>query len=107
MRSAVHKAVCSPVRNPLDAREKHAIRAAMSAPSHLLGRLLARSAGVRDPRVRWRIDDGPWFDNALSTLDIEGPHLHLRIERATADDEQSRDEDDERRLETVLERRLA
>ena len=79
----------------------------MSTPAHFVGRLLARSAGVRDPSVRWRIKDGPWFDNALSTLDIEGRRLNLRIEKALPEDEQSRGKEDERRLETVLERRLA
>jgi hypothetical protein len=107
VRSAVHQAVCSPVRNPLDSRETRTIKAAMSKPAHVVGRLLARSAGVRDPSVRWRIKDGPWFDNALSTLDIEGRRLNLRIEKALPEDEQSRGEEDERRLETVLERRLA
>jgi hypothetical protein len=107
VRSAVHQAVCSPVRNPLDAREKRAIRTGMSAPAHLLGRLLARSAGLRDPNVRWRIEAGPWFDNVLSTLDIEGRHLQLRIEKAVPEDEEARGEEDERRLETVLERQLA
>jgi hypothetical protein len=107
VRSAVHQAVCSPVRNPLDARETHTIKAAMSPPAHLVGRLLARSAGVRDPAVRWRIKDGPWFDNAISSLEIEGRRLDLRIEKALPEDEQSRGEEDERRLETVLERRLA
>jgi hypothetical protein len=99
VRSAVHQAVCSPVRNPLGAREKRAIRAAMSAPAHAVGRLVARAAGVHDPPLRWRIDEGPWFDNVISTLDLDGRRLDLRIERTVPGDE--------RRLETVLERRLA
>ena len=99
VRSAVYQAVCSPVRNPLDAREKRAIRAGMSKPAHAVARLLARSAGVPDPRMRWRIQEGPWFDNVLSTLDIDGRRLDLRIERTLPDEDP--------RLETVLERRLA
>jgi PhoD-like phosphatase len=107
VRSAVHQAVCSPLRNPLSSREKRAIKVAMSPPAHAFGRLLARSAGVSDPALRWRMDDGPWFDNVLSTLEIDGRRLGLRIEKAVPEDEEARGEDDERRLETVLERRLA
>jgi hypothetical protein len=98
VQSAVYQAVCSPVRNPLDSREKHAIKAAMSRPAHAVTRRLARSAGVKDPAVRWRIGQGPWFDNVISTLDIDGRRLDLRIERTARG---------EARLETVLERRLA
>jgi len=100
-RSAVYQAVCSPLRNPLDSNEKRAIRAAMSRPAHAVARALARSARVEDPSIRWRICDGPWFDNQVATLDIDGRFLTLRIERALAGPGESRD------LETVLERRLA
>jgi PhoD-like phosphatase len=99
VRSAVHQAVSSPVRNPLDSREKNVIKAGMSKPAHLASRLLARSAGVRDPALRWKIDEGPWFDNVLSTLDIEARRLDLRIERARPEDGA--------RFETVLDRQLA
>jgi hypothetical protein len=98
VRSAVHQAVCSPVRNPLDSREKRAIKAGMSPATHAVTRLLARSAGVPDPRIRWRIQEGPWFDNVLATLDVDGRRLDLRIERTPPG---------EPRLETVLEQRLA
>jgi hypothetical protein len=101
VRSAVWQAVCSPVRNPLDAHQRHAIRAAMRRASELVAHRLARSAGVEDPPIRWRVCDGPWFDNQIATLDVDGPRLRLEIERALPG------EDEEPRLETVLERRLA
>jgi PhoD-like phosphatase len=108
-RSAIYQAVCSPVRNPLDSRERRAIKLGMTRAAHAAARLLARSAGVPDPPIRWRIgpDDGPWFDNVLATLDIDGRRLDLRIERALPEDEERRGEEHGRRLETVLERRLA
>ena len=101
VRSNVWQAVCSPVRNPLDAHERHAIQAAMTRPAHTLGHLLARAAGVQDPAIRWRVCDGPWFDNQIATLDMDGRALRLRIERALPG------EGEDRRLETVLDRRLA
>jgi phosphodiesterase/alkaline phosphatase D-like protein len=102
VRSQVWQAVCSPVRNPLDARERRAIRAAMSRPAAAVAHALARAAGVEDPEIRWRVCDGPWFDNQIATLDVEGRTLRLQIERA-----QPGDHEDDRRLETVLDRRLA
>ncbi|HVE67910.1 MAG TPA: alkaline phosphatase D family protein [Solirubrobacteraceae bacterium] len=102
VRSQVWQAVCSPVRNPLDSRERRVIRAAMTRTAEAAGRLLARSAGVEDPEIRWRVCDGPWFDNQIATLDVEGRSLRLEIERA-----QPGDTEEDRRLETVLSRRLA
>jgi hypothetical protein len=45
--------------------------------------------------------EGPWFDNQVATLELEGRSLTLRLERATPG------EGEVRALETVLERRLA
>ncbi|MDX6671834.1 MAG: hypothetical protein QOI91_2197 [Solirubrobacteraceae bacterium] len=102
VRSHVWQAVCSPVRNPLDTREKRVIRAAMTRPARALARRLARAARVEDPEIRWRVCEGPWFDNQIATLDVHGASLTLRIERA-----QPGDDADAGRLETVLERALA
>ena len=99
-RSRVYQAVCSPLRNPLDKRERRVIRAGMTRTAHAAGRLLARSAGVQDPAIRWRVCEGPWFDNQIATLDISGRRLDLRIERATPGPGENRG------LETVLERSL-
>ena len=95
-RSAVWQAVCSPLRNPLDARERQVIRAASSRPVEVLAHALARSAGVEDPNIRWRVCEGPWFDNQVAMLTIDGRRLDLRLERAQPHG-----------LEAVLERRLA
>jgi hypothetical protein len=99
--SAVYQAVCSPIRNPLDTHEKRAIDAADSRPAAVLAHALARSAGVPEPDIRWRICDGPWFDNLISTLELEGRSLCLRMERAVGE------RGEEPRLEELLERRLA
>jgi hypothetical protein len=102
VRSAVYQAVCSPMRNPLDARERRAIKTMFRRPVAALTHALARAAGVSDPPVRWRsVGGGPWFDNQLATLHISGPRMDFRIERA------HRGEDGEAVLECVQESRLS
>jgi hypothetical protein len=102
VQSSVWQAVCSPYRNPLDSRERAVIRAGMSPAAAAVGRALARSAGVPEPAVRWRaVGGGPWFDNQVATLTIDGRRLDMRLERALPVDETHA------RLDCVLERRLA
>jgi PhoD-like phosphatase len=102
VRSNVYQAVCSPYRNPLNERERWIIRLGASRPFELVSRMLAAAAGVDEPDVRWRmVGDGPWFDNQLGTLRIDGRSIGLRLERAVPVDEQLA------RLEQVLDRRLA
>jgi PhoD-like phosphatase len=104
VRSSVWQAVCSPFRNPLDAAERRSIRALCTRAAHAFTRLLARTADVNDPPVRWRLTGGgPWFDNQYGVLDIDGRRLDFRLERAQPDG----DNPGEARLESVLERRLA
>jgi hypothetical protein len=102
VRSAVYQAVCSPLRNPLNKRERHAMRAAASRPAHAAMRALARAAGVRDPSVHWRaLDDSPWFDNQVASLKIEGRANTMRLDKAVPGPN-----DHEPHLERVLSRRL-
>ena len=102
VRSAVYQAVCSPMRNPLDARERRAIKAMFTRPVAAMTRALARAAGVSDPSIRWRrVDGGPWFDNQLATLEIDGRRIELKVEKAQSGD------DGDPILECVLDRRLA
>jgi hypothetical protein len=64
---------------------------------------LARSAGVREPDMRWRLAHGhePWFDNQVGTLELHGRRARLVIEKTVP----SNDEDP--RLDTATERWLA
>ena len=82
MKSGFFQAVCSPFRNPLDSRERKAILAAASKPAEAIARLFARSAGVADPPIRWRLREPPVFDNQVATLEIRGRELRLRIDKA-------------------------
>ena len=36
-----------------------------------------------DPPLRWEVTDGPFFDNQVATLELEGRTAHLRVERTT------------------------
>jgi hypothetical protein len=102
VRSHVWQAVCSPYRNPLERKERRAIRIGMSRPFEAVWRALARSAGVEDPPVRWRmVGEGPWFDNQVASLRIDGREIEMRLDKAVPVDEESA------RLERVLDRRLA
>jgi hypothetical protein len=102
VRSNVYQAVCSPYRNPLAGKERRAIRLGMSRGFEMFWRALARSAGVDDPAVRWRmVGDGPWFDNQVATLEIDGRRIDMRLEKAVPVDTASA------RLDCVLDHRLA
>ncbi len=102
MRSNVWQAVCSPYRNPLGKGERRQIRMLMSRPAAWLTRAIARLAGVRDPGIGWRMTgDGPWFDNQVATLNIDGRRIDMRLDKAVPVDEH------DARLECVLEQRLA
>jgi hypothetical protein len=81
--SHVWQATCSPFRNPLSANERRAVRAGFSRAGAVLGRLLAKSAGVPPPPVRWRFQDGdPRFDNQIGTLELDGRRARARLERS-------------------------
>jgi hypothetical protein len=102
LESNVWQAVCSPYRNPLGGKERQTIRIGMSRGFELVTRALARLAGVRDPGIGWRTTgDGPWFDNQVATLEIDGREIVMRLEKAVPVD------DDEARLECVLRQPLA
>jgi hypothetical protein len=84
--SHVWQAVCSPFRNPLDKNERRGIRFTWSEPGRRIGRSLARSAGVPDPPVRWRLThESPWFDNQIATLWLDGADASFALDKAVPD----------------------
>jgi phosphodiesterase/alkaline phosphatase D-like protein len=102
VKSNVWQAVCSPYRNPLEKKERRVIRVGMSRPFEVVWRALAHSAGVEDPPVRWRmIGDGPWFDNQVAGLRIDGREIEMRLDKAVPVDT------DSARLDRVIDHRLA
>ena len=99
--SAVYQAVCSPFRNPLDRHERKTVRLGLSRPAELVAHTLARTAGVPDPAIRWRLVQPPTFDNQFATLELDGRSANLRIERT------ERGEPDGHRIAISLERQLS
>jgi hypothetical protein len=85
-KSAVYQATCSPFRNGLSSRERAMVRFASGPVGHAIGSFLCKTAGVPPSRIRWRIDDGPWFDNQVATLDLDGPSARFRLEKTHPDD---------------------
>jgi hypothetical protein len=103
LQSAVWQAVCSPFRNPLDHKQRRVVHAGSTPVAEALGRRLARSAGVADPGIRWRATEGgPWFDNQVATLTIDGARIDMRLEKALPGENGGGS-----RLESVMTRRLA
>jgi hypothetical protein len=81
--SAVWQATCSPLRNPLEKTERRQARLGFSKTLARVARALARAAGVPDPPMSWETTDGPFFDNQVATLEIDGRNAYLRVERTT------------------------
>jgi hypothetical protein len=78
--SRIVQAVCSPIRNPLPRVLRFATAIFAYPIAGFLGRLTARSAKVPDAPFRWRTIDGPWFDNAIATLEDRPEGLVVRWE---------------------------
>jgi hypothetical protein len=81
----VYQATCSPFRNPLDSKERTAVRFSCTSTAAAIGRALARSAGVDSPPIGWEMREGPVFDNQIATIEWEGKHAELKLERAIPD----------------------
>ena len=77
-RSRVLQLVCSPIRNPLPRVARFATAAAAYGLAWPMGRLAARSARVPDPPFSWSLAAGPWFDNVLATIELDGRRARAR-----------------------------
>jgi hypothetical protein len=100
-RAPIYQAVCSPYRNPLAKHERMTIRAAFSRPFVKVVAALAKLAGAPDPGIRWRLLDGPCFDNQVATLRIDGRSASMRLDKTVPGDH------DQHSLECSFERRLS
>ena len=85
-RSAVVQAVCSPIRNPLDRRERRVLGLGLSRPVAATTRLLARLAGVHEADVRWRFVAEPTFDNQVGFVELDGRNAKVAIEKTRPED---------------------
>jgi hypothetical protein len=100
-KAPIYQAVCSPYRNPLSSKEQRVIRAGFTRPFTQVAAALAKAAGAEDPGIRWRLRDGPCFDNQVATLHLDGRSATMRLDKTVPGDR------DEHSLETSFERRLA
>ena len=80
-RSPIYQAVCSPYRNPLEENERRVVRAAFGRALGSICSGLAKLAGAPEPGCRWRLLEGPCFDNQVSTLTLDGTRSEIRLER--------------------------
>ena len=101
VQSHVYQAVCSPFRNPLGGSERRKARIAWSRPVWALTRALARAAGAPDPEIQWQFLDGPYFDNQVASITLDGRASRLKLEKTQPGDPE------EHRLETSFGRELA
>ncbi|MEU8298218.1 alkaline phosphatase D family protein [Micromonospora sp. NPDC048909] len=81
----VHQLTCSPIHNQVPAGIRPLMRLGWSSGPAAATRALARSAGVRRPGVRWRKLAGPYFGNAVATLEHQGRSAEVTIEGTTSD----------------------
>ena len=86
-RAPVYQAVCSPYRNPLSRKEQRVVRAGFGRPLTVVARLLAAAAGAPDPGIRWRAIEGPYFDNQVAMLRIDGRGAEVRLDMPVPEDE--------------------
>ncbi len=101
-KSPVYQAVCSPLRNPLDKKERRVMRFAWSRPGERLFRALARAAGVKPAEIDWSLTHpAPWFNNQIAALEITGRRARMRLDKTVSGGGSTP------RLETVFERELA
>jgi hypothetical protein len=74
--------VASPMRNRLEKPYAAAIAASLSPAARLLTRTLAAAAGAPRPPVSWRLTYGPWFENHVADLTLDGRASTLAIRAA-------------------------
>lgn len=85
--SRVRQVVSSPFRQAITTFDRKAQGLAMLAPVSWFCRALVGTTPGARPDFDWRVTDGPWFDDHLVILTIDGRRAHVRYESATLDDE--------------------
>ena len=84
--TALHQLTMSPFRNPLN-QPIRVVNRLVKRPSMVrILRGFARRAGVQDPNIRWSVAEGPWFDNGVMTLVLDGTDAAVEVDHACVDD---------------------
>ncbi|CAA9400967.1 MAG: Phosphodiesterase/alkaline phosphatase D [uncultured Quadrisphaera sp.] len=79
-RTAIHQLVMSPFRNPLHGALRLANGLVERGPLRALCRGMARLTGLPLPAVSWTIDHGPWFENGIMTVVVDGREAQLEVD---------------------------
>lgn len=82
-RTALYEAVCSPFHQTMPLMMQRGQRLASTKTGGLIGAAAARVAGAVPPAIRWRITQGPWFENMLATLEYDGRAASIRFDRTS------------------------
>ena len=94
--------MCSPLRNSLPGRKYRLQGAGWTKPGELVGRFLARLAGIGEEGMTWRLThEKPWFENQIATLTMKHRRAILTFRKAVLNGAGEPD------LEEIHERRLA
>jgi hypothetical protein len=81
-RSRVYQLTCSPVRNGVPWFMEYVFAVGWwGRLASVLGRV-AKAVGIGEPPLSWSRIGGPWFGNAVSTLEVTGRQARLVVERS-------------------------
>jgi hypothetical protein len=84
--TTINQLTMSPFRNDIPWIGKLANRLLDRRPFAAIAHRLARWAGVRDVRMTWHVEHGPWFDNGVMTVEFVGRSARLVLEHAQHSD---------------------
>lgn len=82
-RGTVHQVTCSAIRHPLARLLRWANVVGSVRVAGIFGYLLARLARVHRTPFGWRMTRGPWFDNALATVELTATDARVSWHTAT------------------------
>ena len=85
VRTPVYQLTCSPIHNQAPAAMRPLMKLCWNAGLASAAQFLARSSGVRRPPVSWKKLAGPYFGNAIATLEHRGRAAEVVIEGTTSD----------------------
>jgi hypothetical protein len=80
VRAPVWQLTCSPTHNVAPPALKLGFRAGWTRLAGRIGAGIARLSGVPAPGLRWRRTAGPFFHNALGTLELSGRAARVTLE---------------------------
>jgi PhoD-like phosphatase len=84
LRAPIYQLVCSPMRNQLQGGKLRVLKLGLSPAGALIARALARLAGCRPLPASWRVTQGPWFENHVGELVLDGRRARLAIREAVS-----------------------